>query len=286
MERIVVIGASGMLGAAVVREIGARGLHACSPGRDGLDLARGGIEASLRRLGPAAVINTAAYTDVARAELAAEQGTLERLNCDAPGELAAACRTLAVPLIHVSTDYVFDGRKTTPYRESDPVAPLQAYGRSKLEGERRVLAGYPDALVVRTSTLYGPGRAERPHYVGAILDRARRGEPLRLVRLPVSSPSYAVDVAAGMLDLLAAGAGGIVHVVNAGGCSRIDLARAAIRLAGLEAVVPLSEIPAADAPPERPAYSVLDTARYSELTGRRIRGWREALADYVARPEG
>ena len=284
MDRVVVIGATGMLGSAAVRELARRRLQAVGPTREALDLGRGAIEAGLRALGPTAVVNAAAYTDVARAEWASEREAVERLNRDAPGELAAACRTLGIPLLHVSTDFVFDGRKGTPYREDDRAAPLQVYGQSKLDGERRVLEAHDRALIVRTSTLYGPGRGLRRHYVAAILERARRGEALRLVRLPVSSPSYAIDVARSMIDLLLAGARGVVHVVNAGGCSRIELAREAVHLAGLESQAVVTEIPPSGDPPRRPAYSVLDTARLTELTGRRVRGWREALAEYVADP--
>lgn len=280
MGRIVVLGASGMLGRAVVRELAARGLDHAAPPRSELDLAADGLEAGLEACEPSAVINAAAYTDVAGAERSAEHEAVYRLNRDAPAALARACARRGVPLVHVSTDYVFDGRERRPYREDDPTAPLQVYGRSKLEGERLVLATHPAALVARTSTLYGPGRIERPHYVDAVLHRARERGRLELVELPVSSPTYSLDLARGLLDLLAAGARGVVHVANLGGCSRIELAREALRLAGLSPAI--VERPDPPAPPRRPAYSVLDLTRFAEITGRAPRSWRAALADYLA----
>jgi len=281
MDGVVVLGASGMLGTALVRELASRGWAHVAAGRDRLDLEGDRIEPTLAALSPTAVINAAAYTDVVRAEQEGESRRVARLNRDAPGQLARACRALGVPLLHVSTDFVFDGRKAAAYLETDAVGPLQVYGRSKLEGERRVLAGHDGALIVRTSTLYGPGRADRPHYVDAILRQARRCDRLDVVRLPVSSPTYTIDLARGVIDLLDTSATGIVHLVNRGGCSRLDLAREIVRLAGLDDSVEVRERPQPAGPPARPPFSVLDTTRFAELTGREPRTWQEALADYL-----
>lgn len=283
MDRILVVGGSGMLGLALLRELGTRRLGHVAPTRYEFDLERGDIVARLAALAPTAVVNAAAYTDVARAELIAEREAVFRLNRDAPAELARACRTHGVPLVHLSTDYVFDGRKTAPYREDDAAAPLQVYGQSKLEGERRILDLHDATLVVRTSTMYGPGRGERQHYVGAVLRQARGRDRLEVVRLPVSSPTYSLDLAAALVDLLEAGARGIVHVVNHGGCSRGELAREIVRRAGLGTDVQ-ERAPAAGAP-QRPPYSVLDTSRFSELTGRPMRPWQEGLAAYLSSGE-
>lgn len=282
MDRILVVGASGMLGSALLRVLGSRRLGHVAPTRHEFDLERGDIAAGLAVIGPSAVVNAAAYTDVARAELIAEREAVFRLNRDAPAELARACRVLGVPLVHLSTDYVFDGNKTTPYREDDLPAPLQVYGQSKLEGERAILETHDTALVVRTSTMYGPRRGDRRHYVGAVLSQARERDRLEVVRLPVSSPTYSLDLAAALIDLLETGARGIVHVVNHGGCSRGELALEIVRLAGLAASTEVHErAPAAD-PPRRPSYSVLDTSRFTELTGRTMRPWQDGLAAYLA----
>lgn len=280
--RIVVVGASGMLGRALVAELTARGLPQAAPPRAELDLLRTpDLEAALGPLEPRAVINASAFTDVGAAERPEQREAAYALNRDAPGRLARACVKLGVPLLHVSTDYVFDGRLRRPYLEQDATAPLQVYGASKLAGEHEVLASGAEALIARTSTLYGPGPRPRPHYVDAILRQAREHGRLELVRPPVSSPTHAPDLAWGLVELCEAGARGIVNVVNAGGCSRIDLATEALRLDGRLERVEIHERPEPQGGLERPAYSILDVERFAELTGKRMRPWREGLADYV-----
>jgi dTDP-4-dehydrorhamnose reductase len=280
---ILIIGEAGLLGEALRGELARRRRPHTVPSLAELDLGREkSITDCLDRSRPGAVINAAAFTDVARAELPEHLDEVMRVNRDGPGWLAAACARAGLPLIHVSTDYVFDGRKAAPYREDDPVAPLQVYGCSKLAGERAVLEACPGALVARTSTLFGPGIRSRPHYVDAVLGQAERGGPLSLVRLPVSSPTYAPDLAKALLRLLDVETRGIVNVANSGACSRLELAREAIRLAGYEERVELSERPESPGGPARPAYSALDLTRYAGLAGEPPRAWQEALADYVA----
>jgi dTDP-4-dehydrorhamnose reductase len=281
--RVLVPGGFGTLGTALSAEAARRGVAAEPLGRDDLDLAdpraiRGGIASR----SPAAVINAAAFSDVDGAEDPAREAEVLAVNRDAPGEIAAACRELGVPLLHVSTDYVFDGTADRPYREDDPAGPLQMYGRSKLEGERAVLEACPEALIARTSTLFGRSAEDRPSFVSAVLRYARRDGRVRLVQPPVSSPTYAVDLAAALLDLLVCRARGIVHVVNEGEASRYELGRAAIEAAGLADRVEIAEreVPPGGTP--RPLYSVLDTSRLHELLGRGMRPWREALHDFVA----
>ena len=281
-QPIVIVGADGMLGRALLERLEQSGRPALAPPLSEFDLTRSeGVEAWLIDAGPAAVINAAAYTDVGGCELPENQGEVYAVNRDGPGSLARACQAQSVPLIHVSTDYVFDGKSESAYREDDPVAPLQVYGQSKWEGELAVIEACPGALIVRTSTLYGPGLRPRPHYVDAILAQARKLDRLQVVRLPVSSPTFAPDLAAGILHLLEAGTRGRVHVVNEGGCSRLELARATVRFAGLAQRVEVEERPEAPGGLKRPDYSVLDTGRYRECTGKSMRGWEAALEDYV-----
>ena len=280
---VLVSGGSGLLGRALVSELRRRGRSVDAPPRGELDLARGGaVDAWLDRQAPAGLINAAAYTDVGGAELAENLEEVMLLNREVPGRLARACSRHGVPLIHVSTDYVFDGRHDEPYGEQDPVAPLQVYGRSKLAGERAVIAEHPEALVARTSTLFGPGRRARSHYVDAVLRNARRHGRLELVRLPVSSPTYAPDLAEALVRLLEVEATGLVHVVNRGGCSRIDLASEAMRIAGERYRAEVVVRPAAPGGPARPPYSVLDVSLYESLSGATMRTWKEALACYLA----
>jgi len=139
------------------------------------------VEGLLATVAPSAVINASAFTDVAAAERPENRETVLRLNRDAPALLARTCAGRGIPLVHVSTDYVFDGRSRRPYREDDPTHPLQVYGASKLEGELGVLAAHPSALIVRTSTLFGPATRSRPNFVDAILAQALRSEVVSVV---------------------------------------------------------------------------------------------------------
>lgn len=281
-QRVVVFGGSGQLGTALLHLLARRGIASIAPARgeiDLLDLDR--LRPALAALSPSAVINAAAFTDVAKAEIESSREDVWRINRDAPAELARACRELGARLIHVSTDYVFDGRKRLPYREDDAVGPLQVYGRSKLEGERGVLEAHDAAVVVRTSTLFGPGPRARPHYVAAVLQQARQSDVLQVVRLPVSSPTYAPHLARGLLEVLRVEACGIVHLANEGGCSRLELAAETLRLAGLADRVELQERAAGPDPVERPAYSVLDTSWFSHLTTHPMPSWQEGLREYL-----
>jgi dTDP-4-dehydrorhamnose reductase len=279
---LLIIGGSGLLGEALTTELSTAGQRFLAPARGQLDLAREGeLERYIDDQRPSALINAAAFTDVARAELPESLPEVSLLNLLAPRRMAQACARLHIPFVHISTDYVFDGAKSSPYREDDAVSPLQVYGRSKLDGENAVRETCPAAVVVRTSTLFGPGRRARPHYIDAVLRKASCGGQLDLVRLPISSPTYAPDLALAILRLLDAGAKGTVHVSNAGSCSRMELAVEAIRLAGPAFRVNVGERAESAEGPARPSYSVLDGSRYIKLTGRSMRSWSEALAAYI-----
>jgi dTDP-4-dehydrorhamnose reductase len=280
---ILVLGRTGLLGGALVALLERLGRPHRVLSRQELDLGRPETIASgLGSPAPDAVVNATAFTDVNKAELPEHRNDVFLVNRDGPGALARACAARGIRLVHVSTDYVFDGTKGEPYVEDDPTGPLQVYGESKLEGERRVFDAFPDALVVRTSTLYGSGRPARPHYVDAIAAQARKRPWLEVVERPVSSPTYAADLAEGILALLDVGAVGVVHVVNEGACSRLELARAIVESIGLASGVEVRTRPEPEGALRRPAFSALSTARLAALTGRPLRPWRTALDDYLS----
>jgi dTDP-4-dehydrorhamnose reductase len=231
---------------------------------------------------PDRVANAAAFTHVDRCESHGEEA--RRVNALAPGLLAEACRAVGSRFIHVSTDYVFSGDGQRPYREEDPVAPRSAYGRTKLEGEERVRAADSDALVVRTSWVFGHGR----NFLGAILDQARlrrRGEvkgPLRVVDDQRGRPTYAVDLAEAIIRLAGRDARGLYHVANREEASWWDLARACLDASGYEDIeIERITTDSLNLPAPRPAWSVLDCSR-AEALGVGLRPWREALAAYLA----
>jgi dTDP-4-dehydrorhamnose reductase len=284
--RWLVTGARGQLGSALLARLaGHRGHGAVSGHGHELDVAdTARVEAALRGCpgGPPDVLaNAAAFTDVDGCESRREHAA--RVNGAAPGALAALCGRLGVKLVHVSTDYVFDGSARVPYHEEDPPRPLSVYGRSKLEGERAVLALGGDALVVRTSWVYGRGR----NFVAAICERAarRRRDPsapgLRVVDDQTGSPTWAADLAAGLVGLVEGGARGLYHLANAGAATRWELARAALDHLGW-ADLPIEAVgtEAFPTPAVRPRYSVLDCTKAANA-GVRLRDWREALAAYL-----
>jgi dTDP-4-dehydrorhamnose reductase len=227
------------------------------------------------------LVNAAGFTYVDRCET--EEALAQRVNGDAPGWLAAACLEAGLQLVHLSTDYVFDGRASRPYTEEDRTAPASAYGRTKLAGEERVLAASPGFLVVRTSWLFGPGR----NFVRTMLEQAaaRRARedatPLRVVDDQFGSPTWAGHLAEGLVGLVEGGARGLYHLANRGIATWWEVARESLDLGGYRSVaierVRTSEFPR---PAPRPAYSALDCTK-AERSGVVLPAWREGVAGYL-----
>lgn len=230
---------------------------------------------------PEVLVNAAAFTQVDRCER--EPEAARRGNVTAPGLLARACADRGIHMVHVSTDYVFAGDSQTPYSERDTPAPRSVYGRTKLEGEERVMAASPDFLTVRTSWVFGRGR----NFVAAILDQAAAAagagrSALRVVDDQHGRPTYAHDLAGAILDLVELGASGLYHVANRGVASWWEVARLALDLAGYADLsidrIRTDELQL-DAP--RPAWSVLDCGK-AEALGVTMRSWQEAIGAYLA----
>ncbi len=223
------------------------------------------------------VLNAAADTRVDAAETDPAHA---RVNHVAVGLLAARCSEIGATLVHVSTDYVFSGKGIRPYREDDPVDPVNAYGRGKLAGERRAFEEGDEVLVVRTSWVFGAGGV---NFVDTILKRVEAGSrELSVVDDQIGRPTYAVDLAQAIRALVERRVTGIVHFANAGDATWFELAKEALRLSGWPDVVvkpvPTTEFPR---PARRPRISVLDTSLYERLTKATPRLWREALAAYL-----
>jgi len=238
---------------------------------------------TLRDVAPDVIINCSAFTAVDNCEK--EEAAATRINGEGPALLAGlACEKGSV-LVHISTDYVFDGRSSTPYRESDLPSPLSAYGRSKLAGEKAVLdSGLESFFIIRTSWLYGPGG---PNFVETILRLAAEREELRIVADQVGSPTLTDDLAEAIFRLLATGEYGVYHFSNEGFCSWYEFACAIVQGArdrGL--ALPVKQIlPIATAdyplPAPRPAFSLLSKEKYREQTGCEIPHWRDGLNRYL-----
>lgn len=235
---------------------------------------------------PEVVINAMAYNRVDEAESRPEHAFL--INAVAPGCIARAAATAGARLVQLSTDYVFDGLAARPYREDDLPAPLSVYGASKLAGEQLARAYAPDALVVRTSGVFGtptPRARVQSNFVQAILRQARRGSAgdpalLRVVDDQIVGPTYARDLAVAIVDLVWHGAHGIVHVTNDGSCSWYEFACAIVAAAEQHAtVLPIPSAERADAA-RRPAYSVLAHERLHAYA-MTMPHWRDALRRYL-----
>jgi len=278
--RILVTGASGQLGRALVELLGER--VALAAGRETLDVTDAvAVRRVFGQARPDLVVNAAAYNDVDGAE--SQRELAFAVNAHGPAHLARVCEEAGVPLVHISTDYVFDGAQRRPYVEDDPPNPLGAYGASKLAGEQAALEAGCPRLVLRTSGVFGDGgsRVKGGSFVDRILALARSGQPLRVVGDQLFSPTYAKDLAAALLALVARGVQGLVHVTNSGSCSWHALAVAALRLSGIDAAV--AEIHAEELarPARRPAYSVLSNDRYQALGLAPLRPWHDALSELL-----
>ena len=275
---VVLGGKTGLLGQALCMAMTRRGWTVHAPGRADLDLFdRPAVEDYLTRTGADILFNTVAYTKVDQAE--DEPSEAARLNRQLPLVLGQAVRNAGVRLVHYSTDFVFNGRKTTPYTTEDQPDPRSVYGSTKLQGERELLAlGLPGLLIIRTSWLFGPCKI---NFVTRILELAAARPELSVVHDQVGSPSYTPDLAANSLALVDAGATGLFHLANSGQASWCELAAEAVRGADLPCRVKPSTSAQYPQKAVRPAYSVLDLSKFTAATGITPRPWLQALREFL-----
>jgi dTDP-4-dehydrorhamnose reductase len=275
--RVLVTGAGGMLGRALSERLqGAHTLYLW--GREEADLTdEAQVRTAARGIAFDAVVHAAAMTDVDGCETDPERAL--GVNRDATRHVAALARERAAALVYVSTDYVFDGAKRSPYLEEDPTGPLNVYGRSKLEGERAAAASGARSLVVRTSWLFGPGGK---NFVDTIASKLERGESLRVVDDQKGSPTYTRDLAHAIELLLRRGSTGTVHATNSGATTWHGLAREIARFLRSDASIEPVTTEAFPRPAPRPRYSVLSGARFRAWTGENLRPWEEAVGHYLA----
>lgn len=282
--RLLIFGGTGMLGHSLVTAARARGHAALSLSREQADIEDAErLRYWVETFRPETVINCAAYTKVDLAEGDGRDKAFA-VNGAAVGNVVAAAAAVDARLLHVSTDYVFDGTARNPYDEDAPTNPLSVYGQSKLDGEREALGAPPNvkALVVRTSWLFGPGG---PNFVATMVRLIEEGKlPLKVVHDQEGCPTYTPYLAGALLDLasLRAPLTGVVHYRNRERASWCDFAEAIARLwSGTAEVVPVTtrEVPR---PAPRPAYSVLDVGRFEAAVGRRVEAWETGLAEYLS----
>ena len=284
---ILVVGNNGQVALSLAEEGRKRGLDLSCFGRTACDLMQPSAAAEfVRDKQPTAIINAAAYTAVDAAE--SDEANVIIMNATAPAALAAVARELSIPFIHISTDYVFDGEKPTAYLETDVTGPTGAYGRSKLLGEQQVMAANPDAVIVRTAWVYSPfGK----NFLKTMLSLSDR-EGLGVVADQTGNPTYAPDIASGLLDickklLRGQAPGGIYHMSGSGTTSWHGFAEHIFDSAAVHGTKhpTINALTTADypTPAKRPANSSLNCDKLERTFGVRLPCWRESTRSCVNR---
>ncbi|MDQ7784087.1 MAG: dTDP-4-dehydrorhamnose reductase [Desulfomonilaceae bacterium] len=278
-EPFLVVGSKGMLGTDLLARLCDCGKKAIGVDIDEIDIRRReSVADAAARYAAGTIINVAAMTDVDGCESRREEAF--EVNAQGPANLAELVSEGGGGLIHLSTDYVFNGRARSPYGETDRMDPVGIYGKSKARGEMRVREILPDRhCIVRTQWLFG---RHGKNFVEAILEAAKTRDVLRVVDDQRGSPTYAADLAGALVELCDKGVTGTVHVTNSGNATWHEFAAAIIEQAGAGNVrvepITTEEL---GRPAPRPAYSVLDTAKFVRLVGKPLRHWRAALVHYL-----
>jgi dTDP-4-dehydrorhamnose reductase len=275
--RLIVTGAAGMLGHDVVIAARAAGHEVTGLTHAELDLVDGpATVAALASLRPAAVVNCAAYTDVDGAQ--GDESGAHAGNAQAPGNLAVACHATGARLVHVSTDYVFDGNRPpdgAPWVESDPTGPLGVYGQSKLAGEHAVAASCDDHAIVRTAWLFG---TRRRSFVTTILALAQEREEIDVVTDQVGSPTFSGHLAPALVAMAQRPDTGLFHGAGAGSCSWYELAVSVLAQAGVRCHVAEVTSEHFPRPAPRPAFSVLGSERDDPIV---LPTWQDGVRGYL-----
>ena len=277
--RFLVTGGLGQLGRAAIALLESRGIEVL--GTDVPEVPVDDVEklsACFDAFRPTHVLHCGALTDVDACEGDTELAM--RVNGEGTANVAAAAAASGAALVYISTDFVFDGDATRPYRTDDEPRPVSVYGSSKLAGETAVLShGREDFYVIRTAWVFGPGGANFPK---AIMNRANSGEPVRVVDDQVGCPTMTHDLAEAMVDLILSGAaGGIYHACNEGSCTWHKFAVDILEAAAIDVEVGCMSSSELDRPARRPAYSILDCSRLTKVRARPLPSYQDALARYL-----
>lgn len=276
--RTLIFGCKGQLGKDLVSVFGEAGeVAGCD--RPEIDVSsQGDVRSAIEDSQPEFIVNSAAYTNVEGAEDDEENAFLA--NEQGARIVAEQAAAKDVPVVYISTDFVFDGTKTTPYQPKDETNPLSVYGRSKLAGEIAVRMAVQRHFIVRTAWLYGPGGNNFPEKIIAL---AQKNPSLKVVHEEVGSPTHTWDLALATRALSRTEAYGTYHAVNTGSCARDEFARAILKCAGIDTPVTACSLDEFPTKARRPVYSVLSTDELEAATGHKIRDWREALEHYIER---
>jgi dTDP-4-dehydrorhamnose reductase len=285
--KVAVIGASGQLGQDIVSAFRDAGRQVTALTHGEIEIAsHDSVSHVLGAIGPDVVVNTAAFHHVDRCE--SEEERAFRINSIGARTVAQATRELKASLIHISTDYVFDGRKQSPYVESDAPHPLNVYGVSKLAGEFFVRDGNPRHFVVRVSGIYGRHlcRAKgSPNFVETMLARGAKGETILMVDDQFATPTPTVEVARQLVALAESSEYGLYHATSEGSCSWYEFTRTIFELAGMKVEVQPIKSEQSGRAALRPGYSVLENAELKKRSMNLFNHWRVGLEKYLAERE-
>lgn len=274
-NRTILLGSRGMIGSALGKLFAGPSLYAYSHKEmDITDYA--GLEKVFRRIKPQLVLNAAAFTRVDDCEKFREAAFL--VNTQAPGHLAELCKRYDAFLVHFSTDYIFDGRENRPYHEDHPANPINYYGSTKWEADKKIMSSGCSYLILRSCWVFGPNG---DNYVKKILRRAVAGAKLQVPSDQIGSPTYSDDVARAVFLLLTLEATGVYNFSNQGQCSRYEQACAILAAYGLNNSVEAVKNDDLRLPAKRPSFSVLDLTRYNAKTGDTPRSWQVTTAEYI-----
>ena len=281
-EKILVIGSEGMLGSAVVERLKQERLKDKTFElftADEIDCDITEREETLLHvmsIAPGLIINCAAYTDVDGAEANAAQA--HRVNADGPEHLAEACYNCGARLIHISTEYVFDGKKPAPYVETDEPNPLGEYAKSKLQGEKNIGIFLQDCLILRTSWLFGP---RGKNFVDTVLRLADEREEIKMVNDQTGAPTYSLDLADAICRLIHTEITGVYHLAGPDYCSWYEFARYILDVAGKKLRMTPIDTAHYERPAKRPLNCRLDCSKIFRDAGIRLRPWKETVAEYI-----
>jgi dTDP-4-dehydrorhamnose reductase len=275
--KLFITGAKGQLGQDLKKECQYREIDFYASDVDELDIAD--LESVTQRViaeKPSAIVNCAAYNAVDKAEDDFENA--KKVNGQGPQNLAIAANEVGIPIVHFGSDYVFDGKKGSPYTTEDEPNPISRYGESKLIGERLVMETTPKAFVVRLSWVFGTGNI---NFCKKVLKWARNEKTIRVVDDQVSSPSYTVDVAPTILALLNTNAYGLYHLANREYCSRYEWAKEIIRYSGKDVEVVAVKSDQFPTAAKRPEFSAMDLSKIEGVLGRKMPNWQAATKRFL-----
>lgn len=284
-ERILIVGAAGMLGSEVVAQLRTRQEHVYAADVASqqtrllpIDITdEKSVQKIFDDIKPQVVINCAAFTNVDGAE--ENEDLAAKINGDGVGHLATACHRQGSYLIHISTDYVFDGQANQPYGSDDKVSPQSAYGRTKLLGEKLLQSKADHWAIIRTSWLFG---LRGDHFIKTILNLATQRKSLKVVNDQAGCPTYTRDLARCLTDFSQKKPQGIFHFCNGPACSWFDFATEAVKQSDVDCIVEPCGSDEFPRPAPRPKYSVLDTSNTLEVLDWKPAVWPEALRDYLS----